>query len=80
VSGSREKRMSKFVLRVRANNNLSFCHIINFFTAYEIMSLDEARPMFHAWHSRGEDVTVDIPDELDSNFKETLNSLNAKYE
>jgi len=72
--------MSRFMLRRSINEDFSFCHIINFFVACQIMSLEEAHPLFKAWHSRGEDVIVDIPDEFDSRFRDTLDSLNFKYE
>ena len=72
--------MSKFMLRRDGNENSSFCHVINFLTACQIMSYEDSIPMFRAFHSRGEDVVVDIPDELDSRFREAMNAVKIRYE
>ena len=72
--------MSKFMLRREINKDRTFVHVINFLTATQIMSLEDSRPMFRAFHSRGEDVLVDIPDDLDSRFGEAMDIVNFHYE
>ena len=72
--------MSKFMLRRDVNKERSFCSIVNFLTACQIKSIEDCLPMFRAFHSRGEDVVVDIPDELDSRFREALAAVDFQYE
>jgi hypothetical protein len=72
--------MSKFILRRDVNKDRSFLHVINFLTACQIMSLEDARPMFRAFHSRGEDVVVGVPDALDSRFMDALDFVDFRYE
>ena len=72
--------MSRFMLRRGVNKDVSLLHVINFLIACQVMSLEDSRPMFRAFHLRGEDVVVDIPDELDSRFRDTLDSVNFRYE
>jgi hypothetical protein len=70
--------MSKFMLRREINNDGSFCHVVNFLVACEIMSLEDSIPMFKAFHSRGEDVLVDIPDKFDSRFREAMDTVKLR--
>ena len=72
--------MSKFMLRRDVNKDRSFAHIVNFLTACQIMSLEDARPLFRAFHLEGEDVVVNIPDALDSRFSHALNAINFQHE
>jgi hypothetical protein len=68
------------MIRHEVNKDRSLLHVNNFLIACEIMSLEETRPMFRAFHSRGEDIVVDIPDELDSRFMEALDAVIIRYE
>ncbi len=72
--------MSKFMLRRDVNKDCSFVHVVNFLTGCQVMLLEDARPMFNAFHLKGEDVVVDMPDELDSRFMEALDAVNFQYE
>jgi hypothetical protein len=72
--------MSKFMLRREVNKDRSFTHVVNFLTGSQIMSLGDASPMFKAFHLRGEDVVVDIPDALDSKFMAALGAVNFEFE
>lgn len=72
--------MSKFMLRRDVNKDRSFAHVVNFLTACQIMSLEDARPLFKAFHLQGEDIVVDIPDALDPRFNDALNAVNFQYE
>ncbi len=72
--------MSKFMLWREVNKDRSFTHVVNFLTGCQIMSFEDARPMFMAFHLRGEDVVVDVPDSLDSRLADALNAVNFEYE
>ncbi len=72
--------MSNFMLRRDVNKDRSFVHVVNFLTAYQIMSLEDAVPLFKAFHLRSEDVVVGIPDALDSRFNQALDAVNLRYE
>lgn len=72
--------MSKFMLRRDVNKDRSFAHVVNLLTACQIMSLEDARPLFKAFHRGGEDVVIDIPDALDSRSSDTLNAVNFQHE
>jgi hypothetical protein len=72
--------MSKFMLRRDINKNRSLLHVINFLIACGIRSLEDSRPMFRAFHLRGEDVVVDIPDALESRFMAALDVVSFRYE
>jgi hypothetical protein len=72
--------MSKFMLRREVNKDNSLCHVINFLIACEIRSLEELHPMFLAFHSRGEDVVVDIPDVLERRFMDAMDAVDFRYE
>lgn len=72
--------MSRFLLRRSTNENKSFCHVVNFLTACELMSLEESIPLFNAFHLRGEDVSVDIPDRLYVSFKEAMDAVGFQWE
>src|ERR1019366_228494 len=52
---------------------------VYFLTACQIMSLQDATPMFRAFHLRGEDVVVDILDELGSRFREAMDAVKIRY-
>jgi hypothetical protein len=71
--------VSKFMLRRDANMDRSFLHVVNFLTACQIMSLEDARPLVRAFHLEGEDVVVDIPDALDSRFSDALKVANFQH-
>ncbi len=72
--------MSQFMLRREANKDCSFTHVVNFLVAYNIASFEDTLPMFKAFHLRGEDVEVDIPDALDPEFTNALKAVNFQYE
>ena len=72
--------MARFLLRRSTNMDGSLCHAINFLIAYEVLSLESSLPMFKAFHSRGEDVLIDLPDGLDFRFKEALDAVGFRYE
>ncbi len=40
--------MSRFLLRRSTNENTSFCHVVNFLTAYKLMSFEESIPLFNS--------------------------------
>src|SRR5579862_5469861 len=80
LSDEGASRMSRFRIRRDVNRHRSLCHVINFLTSCEIMSLEDSRPMFYAFHSRGEDVVVDIPDDTVSRFEEAMDIVNIQYE
>lgn len=72
--------MSKFMLRRDANKSVSLLHVVNFLVANQVVSLEDSRTMIRAFHLKGEDVAVEIPDELDSRFGDTLDCVEFKYE
>lgn len=72
--------MSRFMLRWGVNKDASILHITNFLISYQVMPLEESRPMVRAFHLKGEDVLVEIPDDLDTRFRDTLDSLKFQYE
>ena len=72
--------MSKFMLRYEVNKDCSILHVINFLVTCGIMSFEEARPMSRAFHIRGEDVMVDIPDVVASRFMAAMDAVCLRYE
>lgn len=72
--------MSQFMLRREVNKKCSFTHVVNFLTAYNIASYADTLPMLKAFHLRGEDVVVYIPDALDPEFMNALRAVNIRYE
>jgi hypothetical protein len=72
--------MSQFMLRREVNNGRSFAHVVNFIRAYDIMPYADVRSMFEAFHLKGEDVMVVIPDALDADFMNALEAVNIRYE
>ncbi len=72
--------MSKFMLRYDANKDRSILHSINFLVACGILSFEDARPMSQAFHIRGEDVVLDIPDALEPRFMAAMDAVNFRYE
>lgn len=72
--------MSQFMLRRDVNKDCSFTHVVNFLTANSVATYADALPMFKAFHLRGEDVVVHIPDALDSDFMNALTAVNFRYE
>ena len=72
--------MSKFMLRREVNKDRSLLHAINFLIACGIMSYEDSRPMFYAFHGRGEDVVVDIPDAFGPRFMDALDAVHFRYE
>lgn len=72
--------MSRFRLPRDVNKHVEFLHIVNFFTASQIMSLEDALPLVKEFQVRGKDVVLNIPDGLDSRFREKLDSLKCMYE
>ena len=78
--GQGVNQMSKFMLRYEVNKDRSILHAINFLVACGIMSFEDARPMSRAFHIRGQDVVVDIPDALESRFMAAMDAVNFRYE
>jgi len=72
--------MSRFMLRRSANKDVSLLHAVNFLIANQVMSLEDSRPIVRAFHLKGEDVVLAIPDELDSAFRDALNAVPFRYE
>ena len=72
--------MSTFLLRREANKDCSFTHVVNFLTANKIASYEDVLPMLKAFHLKGEDVVVHVPDALDSDFMSALAAVKFRYE
>ena len=78
--GQGVNQMSKFMLRREVNKENSILHAINFLIACKTKSLEDSRPMILAFHSRGEDVVVDIPDALERRFMDAMDAVDFRYE
>jgi len=72
--------MSNFMLRREVNKDCSFTHVVNFLTANNVASYEDVLPMFKAFHLKGEDVVVHLPDALDSDFMSALTAVKFRYE
>jgi hypothetical protein len=72
--------MSRYVLRWSINKDNSILHVVNFLVALQIKSFDECQVMVRAFHLRGEDVILDIPDEMVLGFRDMLEAVKFRYE
>jgi hypothetical protein len=72
--------MSTFIIRYSPNSNASILHATKFLISQNIISLVESQPFVRAFHLRGEDVVVEVPDELNEKFKKALDSAKLQYE
>ena len=72
--------MSRFMFRRGENKDASLLHVLNFLISCEVMSFENSRPLFRAFHLNGEDVVVDIPNELDCRFRTMLDTVKFRYE
>ena len=71
--------MPRITLRYEHNKNVSFIHVINCLVSYEIMTLEEAVPLYKQF-KLGEDVVLDVSDKLISIVGNHLDYLDCKYE
>ena len=71
--------MSRIMLRYTNNKDAKFLHIANFLIGCGLMTLEETHSLYKNFKSRN-DIIFDIPDEMASEFRNELDSLNCKYE
>ena len=71
--------MSRVTLRHKNNEHLKFVHILNLLCSYGIVNMEEAMSLMKQF-KLGEDVTIDLPDEVDSEFRCKLRSYNCVFD
>ena len=70
--------MSRITLLALKNAHRSFVPVINILCSYKIMSLEEAHPLWQRFNE-GQEVVLDIPDDLASQVKKHLDDLGYSY-
>lgn len=66
--------MPQIILRYDDNKDLQFLHLMQWFVGNKLMTLEESLLLYKRFTSR-EDLTIDIPSELASDFRVVLDGL-----